>query len=186
MRFNGPKDARAVGIETVYQDLALAPDLDTAANVFLGREHLKPGFLGRLGVLDKSRMARETREALARLGVTFRPYGEEVFNLSGGQRQSTAVARAAMWAKSVIFMDEPTAHLGVVQTKGVLDLIRRVRDAGTAVVVISHNLPQVLEIAERIVILRLGRTVGQVAASEATVDDLITAMMSGTLRGRAA
>lgn len=186
VRFNGPKDARAVGIETVYQDLALAPDLDTAANVFLGREHLKPGFLGRLGVLDKSRMARETREALARLGVTFRPYGEEVFNLSGGQRQSTAVARAAMWAKSVIFMDEPTAHLGVVQTKGVLDLIRRVRDAGTAVVVISHNLPQVLEIAERIVILRLGRTVGQVAASEATVDDLITAMMSGTLRGRAA
>ena len=180
IRFNRPQDARAVGIETIYQDLSLAPDLDTAANVFLGREILKPGLLGRLGVLDKSGMARRTHEAMARLGVTIR--ASEVFNLSGGQRQSVAVARAAMWATSVIFMDEPTAALGVVQTRGVLDLIRRVRDAGISVVLISHNLPQVLEIADRIFVLRLGRTVGQVAASATTVDDLVSAMMSGILR----
>jgi ribose transport system permease protein len=183
VRFNGPQDARAVGIETVYQDLALTPDLDAAANVFLGRELVRPGLLGRLGVLDKSRMARQTGEAMARLGVTIRP-SAEVFTLSGGQRQSAAVARAAMWATSAIFMDEPTANLGVRQTKGVLDLIRRVRDAGTAVVVISHNLPQILEITDRIVILRLGRTVGQVAASAASVDDLVRAMMSGMLHVR--
>src|SRR5271166_2908243 len=158
VHFNGPQDARAVGIETVYQDLALAPDLDAAANVFLGRELVIPGLLGRLGVLDKSRMIRQTGEA---------------------------VARAAMWATSAIFMDEPTANLGVIQTKGVLELIRRVRDAGKAVVIISHNLPQILEITDRIVILRLGRTVGQVAASAASVDDLIRAMMSGVLRSQA-
>jgi simple sugar transport system ATP-binding protein len=185
VHFNGPQDARAVGIETVYQDLALAPDLDAAANVFLGRELVRPGLLGRLGVLDTSRMIRQTGEAMARLGVTIRP-SAEVFTLSGGQRQSAAVARAAMWATSAIFMDEPTANLGVMQTKGVLDLIRRVRDAGTAVVIISHNLPQILEITDRIVILRLGRTVGQVAASAASVDDLIRAMMSGVLRSQAA
>ncbi|MGD1037285.1 MAG: ATP-binding cassette domain-containing protein [Roseiarcus sp.] len=185
VHFNGPQDARAVGIETVYQDLSLAPDLDTAANVFLGRELVKRGLLGRLGVLDKSRMVRQAGEALARLGVTIRA-SSEVFTLSGGQRQSVAVARAAMWATSVIFMDEPTAALGVVQTKGVLDLIRRIRDAGAAVVFISHNFPQIMEITDRIVILRLGRTVGQIAASAASVDDLVRAMMSGILRNQAA
>ena len=182
--FSGPQDARAVGIETIYQDLSLAPDLDTAANVFLGRELFKPGLLGWLGVLDKSRMARRAGEGMARLGVPIR--GSEVFNLSGGQRQSVAVARAAMWATSVIFMDEPTAALGVVQTRGVLDLIRRVRDAGISVILISHNLPQVLEIADRIFILRLGRTVGQVTASTTTLDDLVMAMMSGMVPGEAA
>jgi simple sugar transport system ATP-binding protein len=181
--FNGPQDARAVGVETIYQDLSLAPDLDTAANVFLGRELFKPGLLGRLGVLDKAGMAHRAGQGMARLGVTIRD--SEVFNLSGGQRQSVAVARAAMWATSVIFMDEPTAALGVVQTRGVLDLIRRVRDAGISVVLISHNLPQVLEIADRIFVLRLGRTVGQVAASTTTMDDLVRAMMSGMLPGGA-
>jgi simple sugar transport system ATP-binding protein len=184
VHFDGPQDARAAGIETVYQDLALAPDLDAAANVFLGRELMKPGLLGRLGVLDKSKMVRQTADAMARLGVTISP-SAEVFTLSGGQRQSAAVARAAMWATNAIFMDEPTANLGVAQTKGVLDLIRKVRDAGTAVVIISHNLPQILELADRIVILRLGRTVGQVSASAASVDDLVRAMMSGVLRSQA-
>jgi simple sugar transport system ATP-binding protein len=183
VHFNGPQDARAAGIETVYQDLALAPDLDAAANVFLGRELLRPGFLGRLGVLDRPRMVRQTGAAMARLGVTIQP-SAEVYTLSGGQRQSAAVARAAMWASSAIFMDEPTANLGVAQTQGVLELIQRVRVAGTAVVIISHNLPQMLEIADRIVILRLGRTVGQVAASATSVDDLVKAMMSGELRNQ--
>jgi simple sugar transport system ATP-binding protein len=183
--FSGPPDARAAGIETVYQDLALAPDLDTTANMFLGREVFKPGLLGRLGVLDKPRMAREAREAMARFGVRL-GLSSVVFTMSGGQRQSVAVARAAMWATRVIFMDEPTAALGVAQTQGVLDLIRRVRDAGTAVVLISHNMPQVLEIADRIVILRLGRTVGHVAAAETNVDELVRAMTTGVLRSRAA
>ena len=183
VHFNGPQDARSAGVETVYQDLALAPDLDAAANVFLGRELVSSGLAGRFGVLDNAGMARRTSEAMARLGVTIRS-SAEVFTLSGGQQQSAAVARAAMWATSAIFMDEPTANLGVKQTKGVLDLIRRVRDAGTAVVIISHNLPQMLEITDRIVILRHGRTVGQVPASAASVDDLVTAMMSGTLQIR--
>jgi simple sugar transport system ATP-binding protein len=183
--FSGPPDARAAGVETVYQDLALAPDLDTAANMFLGREILKPGLLGRLGVLDKPRMAREASEAMTRLGVRL-GLSSVVFTLSGGQRQSVAVARAAMWATNVIFMDEPTAALGVAQTQGVLDLIRRVRDAGTAVVLISHNMPQVLEIADRIVILRLGRTVGHVPAAATSVDDLVRAMTTGVLQSRAA
>jgi simple sugar transport system ATP-binding protein len=183
--FSSPADARAAGIETVYQDLALAPDLDTTANMFLGREIFKPGLLGRLGVLDKPRMAREAREAMSRFGVTL-SLSSVVLTLSGGQRQSVAVTRAAMWATRVIFMDEPTAALGVAQTQGVLDLIRRVRSAGTAVVLISHNMPQVLEIADRIVILRLGRTVGHVAAADTNVDELVRAMTTGALRDRAA
>ena len=130
-------------------------------------------------------MDRLTGEAIGRFGVRIRA-STEVFTLSGGQQQSAAVARAAMWGTSAIFMDEPTANLGVRQTEGVLDLIRRVRDAGTAVVVISHNLPQVLEITDRIFILRLGRTVGQVSSSNASLDDLIRAMMTGEFRGEMA
>jgi len=182
--FKTPHDAREAGIETVYQDLALAPDLDASANVFLGREILRSSFLGRLGVLDTGKMRREAASAMEKLGVRI-DLSSEIHTLSGGQRQSTAVARAALWATSAIFMDEPTAALGVVQTQGVLDLIRRVRDAGKSVVLISHNIPQVLEVADRIIILRLGRTVGQVAASEVTVDDLIRAMTSGELRSSA-
>jgi simple sugar transport system ATP-binding protein len=184
-RFDGPPDARAAGIETVYQDLALAPDLDTAANMFLGREIVKPGLLGRLGVLDTQQMAREAGEAVTRLGVSLRP-SSVMFTLSGGQRQSVAVARAAMWATRVIFMDEPTAALGVAQTQGVLDLIRRVRAAGTAVVLVSHNMPQVIETADRIVIMRLGRTVGNVSATATTVDELVRAMTTGALTSAAA
>ena len=184
-RFDGPPDARAAGIETVYQDLALAPDLDTAANMFLGREILKPSLLGRLGVLDTRRMARQAAEAMVRLGVSLRP-SSVTFTLSGGQRQSVAVARAAMWATRVIFMDEPTAALGVAQTQGVLDLIRRVRDAGIAVVLVSHNMPQVMATADRIVIMRLGRTVGNVSAAATTVDELVRAMTTGSLTSAAA
>ena len=178
VRFTGPQDARALGIETVYQDLALAPDLDTGANVFLGREIFKPGLLGRLGVLDKARMRQQAGAALQGLGVAIRPTAN-VIALSGGQRQTVAVARAAMWAKNVIFMDEPTAALGVAQTRNVLELIRRVKAAGTAVVLISHNLPQVLEVADRIIVLRLGQTVAEVQAAATSVDDLVRAMTAG-------
>lgn len=183
VRFTGPQDAREAGIETVYQDLALAPDLDSTANFYLGRELLKPGLLGRLGVLDNAAMSSRTSEALVRLGVSAR-YNAEVVTLSGGQRQGVAVARSAMWASHVIFMDEPTAALGVVQTKSVLGLIRRIRDQGIAVVLISHNMTQVLEVADRVEVLRLGKTVGQIPTKDATVEDLVVAMTSGSIKER--
>ena len=179
--FKCPQDARDAGIETVYQDLALAPDLDAAANVFLGREVFRTGILGRLGVLDKLSMREEACESLLKLGVAIRPTSN-VIALSGGQRQSVAIARAVKWARSVIFMDEPTAALGVIQTKHVLDLIRRVKETGKAVVLISHNLPQVLEVADRVIVLRQGRTVGHVAAKDTSVDELVLAMTSGILQ----
>jgi simple sugar transport system ATP-binding protein len=182
----GPHAARDLGIETVYQDLALAADLDPAANLFLGREIFRPGLLGRLGFLDQRAMARDTANEMARLGVHLKDAAAPVAALSGGQRQSVAVARAAMWARRVIFMDEPTAALGVVQTQQVLELVRRVRDEGIAVVLISHNMPQVLEVADRVEVLRLGARVARFTAADATVEDLVAAMTSGTAEERAA
>jgi simple sugar transport system ATP-binding protein len=183
IRFDGrpvtidtPVAARALGIETVYQDLALAPELDPAANVFLGREVLQKGPLAWFGFLDKRAMRRQTDEAFDRLGVRIQRTDVPVANLSGGQRQGVAVGRAVNWASRVLFMDEPTAALGVVQAQHVLELVESVRDNGISVVLISHNLPQVLEVADRIEVLRLGRRVAQFARGEATSDDLIAAM----------
>lgn len=173
-------EARALGIETVYQDLALAHDLDPAANLFLGRETLRPGLLGKLGVLDRPAMRRETGDVFARLGVTAPAGAQPVATLSGGQRQGIAVARAAMWASKIIIMDEPTAALGVVQTRAVLDLIRRVKESGRAVVLISHNIPEVLAVADRIEVLRLGKRVGRFVASQASTEDIV-ASMTGAL-----
>lgn len=178
--FNSPTDAREYGIETVYQDLALAPDLDPAANLYLGREIMRDGLLGGLGFLDKRAMRESARSELERLGVNLKDIAAPIADLSGGQRQSVAVARAAVWAKDVIFMDEPTAALGVVQTKQVLELILQVKAAGISVVLISHNMPQVLEVSDRVEVLRLGQRVAQFKASETTVDDLVIAMTSGT------
>src|SRR5919108_6338313 len=135
-----PIAARELGIETVYQDLALAPDLEPSANLFLGREATRRGLLGKLGFLDKAQMRRRTEEAFTQLGVGVQDPTAAVATLSGGQRQGVAVARAGTWAGKVVFMDEPTAALGVVQTRNVPDLIRRVRDTGLAVVLISHNM----------------------------------------------
>lgn len=181
--FDNPQDARAHGIETVYQDLALAQDLDPAANLYLGRELSRSGFLGMLGFLDRKKMLVNAEEQMSRLGVKVKDISAPVVELSGGQRQSVAVARAAMWAKRIIFMDEPTAALGVVQTAQVLDLIKRVRDAGIAVVLISHNMPQVLEVSNRVEVLRLGHKVTEFKAADATVEDLVAAMTSGTPEG---
>jgi simple sugar transport system ATP-binding protein len=180
-----PLAARHLGIETVYQDLALAPELTPAANLFLGREELRPGILGKLGFLDNATMRNRSKEALARLGTGLQESDTEVANLSGGQRQSVAVGRAITWASKVIFMDEPTAALGVVQAQKVLELIRRVRDSGISIVFISHNMPQVLEVADRIEVLRLGKRVARFKAGEATVEDLIAAM-TGALTQEAA
>jgi simple sugar transport system ATP-binding protein len=177
VRFHSPVDAHALGIETVFQDLALAPDLDPPSNLFLGRERLRPGLLGRLGMLDKGQMSSTASESFESLGVgLLQDMSAPVANLSGGQRQTVAVARAATWARKVIFMDEPTAALGVVQTRRVLDLIRRVRDQGITVVLISHSMPEVLEVSDRIEVLRLGRRVARFHAKDTKMEDLVGAM----------
>jgi simple sugar transport system ATP-binding protein len=173
---DSPVTARRLGIETVYQDLAVAPELDPAANLFLGREIRRKGLLGMFGVLDKPAMRRQAAEEFTRLGVTLQSIDVPIGSLSGGQRQSVAVARSVVWASKVVFMDEPTAALGVVQREKVLDVIRRVRDEGMAVVLISHNMPEVLAVSDRVEVLRLGRRVARFTAAEATLEDLVGAM----------
>jgi simple sugar transport system ATP-binding protein len=181
-----PLAAQRLGIETVYQDLALANDLDPAANLFLGREVLRPGVLGRLGVLDRRAMRRRSRDAFAELGIGLQDSSARLGSLSGGQRQSVAVARAVSWASKVVFMDEPTAALGVVQTRRVLDLIRRVRDRGVSVVLISHNMPEVMAVSDRVEVLRLGRRVAQLDTATATVEQLVGAMTGALGNGEPA
>ncbi|UWE09591.1 ATP-binding cassette domain-containing protein [Actinacidiphila bryophytorum] len=185
VELHSPLDARRHGIETVYQDLALAPDLDAAANLHLGRELYRGGLLGRLGVLDHAAMRRSAVTAFAELGVDLQDVGAPVATLSGGQRQSVAVARAVAFANRIIFMDEPTAALGVVQRGRVLDTVRRVRDRGICVVLISHNMPEVLSVADRVEVLRLGRRVARFTAADTTVEELVGAM-TGALDADAA
>jgi simple sugar transport system ATP-binding protein len=176
VRFDSPTEARNAGIETVYQDLAVAPELDPAANLFLGRELYRPGVLGMLGMLDKAEMRRRARDEFTRLGIELQSMDVPIGALSGGQRQSVAVARSVVWASKVVFMDEPTAALGVVQRERVLDVIRRVRDEGIAVVLISHNMPEVLAVCDRVEVLRLGRRVARFTAAEASLEHLVGAM----------
>jgi simple sugar transport system ATP-binding protein len=176
-----PEAARELGIETVYQDLALAPDLDPAANLYLGRELVRSGPFGWLGFLDKRGMRRGTDEAFATLGVGLQNTAAPTATLSGGQRQGVAVSRAVTWASRVVFMDEPTAARGVVQTRKVLDPIRRVRDSGLTVVLISHNMPEVFEVADRIQVLRLGERVASFRAADVSMEDVVGAM-TGALR----
>lgn len=178
--FRSPAEARAAGIETAYQDLALAPDLDVAANLFLAREPLRAGVFGLLDFFDRRAMRRRAEEHLRAFGIKVDSLDQRVETLSGGQRQSIAVARTVLWGADIIILDEPTAALGVVQTELVLDLIRKVRDAGAAVVFISHNLPQVFAVADRIVVLRHGRRVGTLGPRTATMDEAV-ALMTGAM-----
>ncbi|ELP67812.1 ATP-binding cassette domain-containing protein [Streptomyces turgidiscabies] len=171
-----PIAARRLGIETVYQDLALAPDLDPAENLFLGREIMRPGLLGKLGFVDRKAMRTKADEAFGSLGVGIQDTAAQVVTMSGGQRQGIAVGRAVNWADRVLLMDEPTAALGVVQTQRVGQLIQRVRDSGVAVVLISHNLPFVFEYADRIEVLRLGQRVARLSGATATSENVLGAM----------
>jgi fructose transport system ATP-binding protein len=167
LELDSPLAARRHGIETVYQDLALAPALDVAENLFLGRELRRPGVLGSvLRMLDKPRMRAEAARHFAELRIGVQSLREPVETLSGGQRQGVAVARAAAWGSRVIIMDEPTAALGVKESAQVLELIRRLRERGLPVVLISHNMPHVFEIADRIHIQRLGRRAAVVDPKE--------------------
>src|SRR3954453_21353093 len=173
---NTPHDARDLGIETVFQDLALASEIDPAANMFLGRELLRPGVLGKLGFLDKAEMRQRSDAAFKDLGVRIQDTSAPVANMSGGQRQGIAISRAVTWASKVVFMDEPTAALGVVQTRNVLEQIKRVRDHGLSVVLISHNMPEVFEVADRIEVLRLGARVARLRPKEVSMEDTVAAM----------
>jgi ABC-type sugar transport system ATPase subunit len=168
------RDAAKLGIETVYQDLALCDNLDIVQNMFLGREHLHNG------LLDEDDMERAASETLAGLKVTtVRSIRQPVGSLSGGQRQSVAVAKAVMWNSKLVILDEPTAALGVVPTRQVLDLVRRLRDRGLAVMVISHNLNDVFEVADRIAVLTLGRMVAEDKASAFDRQSLVDYMTTG-------
>lgn len=175
-----PSDVQQLGVETVYQDLAVAPELSAAANLFLGQEIYRKAPWRWLGALDDKKMNQEAIEHFQRLGVSLRDPRVAISNLSGGQRQSVAVARAAVWATKMILLDEPTAALGVEQTQRVLDLIRRISESGIAVVLISHNMPDVLAVSDRIEVLRLGRRVARFTRDDVRSDDLIAAMTGAT------
>lgn len=177
VHFTGPGDARRAGIETVYQDLALAPAMSIAENLFLGREHRRPGIAGSLlRVLDRKRMEREAAEHLQQLGIGIRSITQAVETLSGGQRQGIAVARSAAFARHVVILDEPTAALGVKESGMVLDLITRVRDRGLSVILISHNMPHVFALADRIHIQRLGQRVALVNSRAIAMADAVGVM----------
>ncbi len=171
-----PMQASAMGIETVYQDLALAPHLDPVQNMFLGREVMRPGLLGALGFMDNKSMRGEAQQAFDKLGATVRSLTAPVGAMSGGQRQAIAIARAVHWANKVVFLDEPTAALGVRQTKNVLDTIRRVSEQGVAVVFISHSMPHVMEVSDRVEVLRLGRRVATYRTQDTSMEQLVAAM----------
>jgi fructose transport system ATP-binding protein len=183
IRFRTPLDARRHGIETVYQELAVAPAMTITENLFLGREIHKRGPLGSLlRVLDKKKMNAEAIARLKDLQVGIGSVEQPVETLSGGQRQGVAVARAAAFARHVVIMDEPTAALGVKESRMVLDLIRRVRDRGLPVILVSHNMPHVFEVADRIHIQRLGRRAALVTSSEIKMADAV-AIMTGATNG---
>ncbi|WP_433270360.1 ATP-binding cassette domain-containing protein [Actinosynnema sp. CS-041913] len=179
VHINGPRDAADLGIEVVYQDLALADNLDIVQNMFLGRER------GRYGLLDEADMEQAARRTLTSLSVrTVKSVRTQVASLSGGQRQTVAIAKAVLWNSKVVLLDEPTAALGVAQTRQVLDLVRRLAEQGLGVVLISHNMNDVFEVADRIACLYLGRMAAEVQTKDVThgqVVELITAGRSGEL-----
>jgi len=181
IHFKGPIDARRVGIETVYQDLAVAPAMTIAENLFLGREIRREGFLGNvLRMLDKKRMLELSVARMNDLKVGIRSMTQAVETLSGGQRQCVAVARAAAFAEHVVILDEPTAALGVKEGNMVLELIRRVRDKGLPVVLISHNMPHVFEVADRIHVARLGKRAAVLNPRNISMSDTV-AVMTGAM-----
>ncbi len=180
--FSGPASSRAAGIETVYQTLAVSPSLDIASNLFLGRERRKPGILGSVfRMLDYKGMREAAAQQLDALGIlTVQNMRQPVDTLSGGQRQAVAVARAAAFGSNLVILDEPTAALGVRESGRVLDLIRTIRDRGLSVIVISHNMPHVFEIADRIHVQRLGRRAAVISPATHTPAEAVAIMTGAT------
>jgi D-xylose transport system ATP-binding protein len=174
---HGPKDSAKLGIEVVYQDLALCDNLDVVQNMFLGREEVTP-----LRRLDETAMEKRASDTLSSLSVTtIRSVRQTVAGLSGGQRQSVAVAKAVMWNSKVVILDEPTAALGVAQTRQVLDLVKRLGEQGLAVVLISHNLHDIFEVADTITVLRLGQNVAEYKRVDVTQTQVVEAITAGAL-----
>lgn len=182
VHFKRPQDAREAGIETVYQSLAVSPALDVAANMYLGRELRKAGVLGSvLRMVDTKTMRTRAREELTELGIsTLQDVTVPIENLSGGQRQAVAVARAAAFGSKVVVLDEPTAALGVRESNQVLDLIRRLRDRGVPVILISHNMPHVFDVADRIHVQRLGKRAATITPQTHSMTDAV-AIMTGAM-----
>ena len=175
VNIHGPKDSADLGIEVVYQDLALADNLDVVQNMYLGREEVSS-----LLRLDETAMEKRASETLKGLSVTtISSVRQTVAGLSGGQRQSVAVARAVMWNSKVVILDEPTAALGVAQTRQVLDLVKRLGEQGLAVILISHNLHDVFEAAHRVTVLRLGRDIGVYEVANTTQQEIVSAITGG-------
>jgi D-xylose transport system ATP-binding protein len=178
VQIHSPRDAARLGIEVVYQDLALADNLDVVGNMFLGRERVRNGL-----VLDEPTMERAATATLASLSVTtLRSVRQRVIGLSGGQRQAVAVAKSVMWNSKLVILDEPTAALGVAQTRQVLDLVRRLAEQNLGVVIISHNLHDVFECADRITVLRLGQQVAVLDRAETTQQEVVHAITAGALQ----
>jgi D-xylose transport system ATP-binding protein len=177
VNIHGPKDAARLGIEVVYQDLALADNLDVVQNMFLGREEVDP-----LRRLNETSMEAKAKETLASLSVTtLRSVRQTVAGLSGGQRQSVAVAKAVMWNSKVVILDEPTAALGVAQTRQVLDLVARLGEQGLAVILISHNLHDIFEVGDSITVLRLGQNVAEFKRKDTNQQEVVEAITAGKL-----
>ena len=176
--WENPKQALEEGIETLYQDSGLAPHLTVSQNVFLGREKFVKGIFGKMGFLAKKQMEQEAQADLEAVGIAFPSANRPVSQLSGGQRQAVAIGRAVSWARKVLILDEPTNHLGARQSAEVLEVIKRAKKKGLGVIFISHTLPHVLEVTDRIVVLRLGKIVRDSSTSEYTADTLI-----GTITG---
>ena len=173
---NTPRDATALGIETVYQDLALCDNLDVVGNLYLGRERVRPVIPGILKTIDELAMEQEAIRIVDELHVRIPSVRSRVASLSGGQRQSTAVSRAVMWNSKVVLLDEPTAALGVEQTRQVKELIRRLRDRGLGVVVISHNLADVFDVCDRIIVLRLGKRQATFETNTTNAEQVVAAI----------
>jgi ABC-type sugar transport system ATPase subunit len=175
--FSGPREARAMGIETIYQDLALAENLDVGSNIFLGRE-LKRGYLGgMIKTLDRVKMREESAAVLTRLDIRIPSLTQQIRNLSGGQRQAVAIARTIYWNAKMVIMDEPTAALAVAEQRKVLKLVRLLAEQDVPVIIISHNMQDVFAVADRIVVMRRGRKVGELQAANSTPDEVVSLMV---------
>jgi ABC-type sugar transport system ATPase subunit len=173
VRFAGPRDARSLGIETIYQDLALAENLDVPSNIFLGRERVRSHLGGLVRTLDRDGMRREAARVLERLDIRVPSLAESIRNLSGGQRQAVAIARSIYWNARLMIMDEPTAALGVAEQHKVLALVRTLADQRVPVVLISHNMQDVFAVSDRIVVMRRGRKVGEQRTADTTPDEVV-------------
>jgi simple sugar transport system ATP-binding protein len=174
--FTSPLDARNRGIETIYQDLALCENLDSVSNIFLGRERIRRR-LGLLRELDRNTMLRETRQLLERLDIRIPDLLKPIRNLSGGQRQAVAIARAIYWNARLMIMDEPTAALGVIEQQKVLQLVRTLREQGVPVILISHNMQDVFAVADRAIVMRRGQKAGEVLVKNSSSDEIVKLMV---------